>query len=116
MTVPTLAELGWLEGVIEDHLKPALKAAEQTRAQLANLRLCDHAGCGRMFDGSDPRSATVTHGGATYHFCPACEFQAPADKMMPASPSAPPPAGYDHILLGPLPDDILSDGAAAKEG
>lgn len=77
MGTPRLAELGWLEFTI-DFLRQSLKAAEDTAADLQKLKTCDSAGCGRMFDGSDPRSKSVRHEGTEYNFCAACEMESRA--------------------------------------
>lgn len=56
MTKPTLAECGWLEFVINDHLRPALKAAEDTLADLVHVRQCESADCDMIFDGPHARA------------------------------------------------------------
>lgn len=74
MTIPKIAESGWLDLVI-DHLRQALKAAEDSASDLAKMRRCDAAGCGRMFDATDPRAREVKQGRITYNFCPGCETE-----------------------------------------
>lgn len=75
MGKPSIADSGWTEMTV-DYLRAALKAAEGTATDMANLRLCDAAGCGRIFDGTDPRSLSITEGSTRYDFCPACEMEA----------------------------------------
>ena len=88
MSKTTLAETGWLDFTI-DHLRESLKAAENTASDIVRLRMCDAAGCGRMFDSGDPRAAKAVEGHITYDFCPACEMEAQreADKDRPTSVS-----------------------------
>lgn len=74
------AEAKWLRGLIDDHLRPALKAAERLLAELDSVEWCDAAGCERFFDGSDPRSGVVDFNNSKLHFCPACEMEASGRK------------------------------------
>lgn len=71
----SIAERGWLGAVIDDHLRPALKFAEEQASDLDKLAMCDIAGCGRVHDATDPRASTVVDHGTTYHFCAACEIE-----------------------------------------
>lgn len=82
MTTPKIAESGWVDFVI-DNLRLALKAAEGTASDIARLRMCDAAGCGRMFDSGDPRGLSTETGGVRYDFCPACEMEAQARASIP---------------------------------
>lgn len=77
MSKPTIADSGWADLTL-DHLRAALKAAENTASDMAALQICDAADCGHIFDGRDKRSCTITEGKTTYHFCPACEMEAQA--------------------------------------
>jgi hypothetical protein len=76
MTKPTIAEVGWLEFVI-DHLKPALQAAENNLSDLQNLAVCDAPKCLRLFDRTDPRAGLYAV--AKLFYCPACEIEAKAE-------------------------------------
>lgn len=90
----SIAEAGWLSFVI-DHLQPALKAAETTASDLAKLRICDVAGCGRLFDGSDPRASSFRDGRSDLHICPACVMEAKRGDRVESPPLAgKPPEGF----------------------
>jgi hypothetical protein len=72
----TIAERGWLGSIVDEHLRVALEAAEQTLSDLDKMELCSGADCGRMFDTTDPRSAAIPHNGTTLLYCPGCEAEA----------------------------------------
>jgi hypothetical protein len=78
MSKPTIAETGWADFLI-DHLEEALKAAKGTASDLAKMKMCDGADCGRMFDATDPRAREVQRGRITFNFCPGCELEAQRD-------------------------------------
>lgn len=78
MSKPNIADAGWAEHTI-DYLRQALKSAEAMASDLVNLRLCDAARCGKMFDVTDPRCATVPSNGVEYNFCPACNMESIAE-------------------------------------
>lgn len=92
MSRPTIAERGFLDAVLKDHLEPAIKYAKEALSDLEKLELCDAPGCGRLFDKTDPRSskftATSQYGSSTHFYCPACEMEARASTVSP-SQSAP---------------------------
>ncbi|MBY0561419.1 hypothetical protein [Hyphomicrobium sp.] len=75
----TIAERGYLGIIIDDHLRPALRAAEEIFTDLDHLESCSISDCGRLFDARDPRSAKFEFGGTTHHVCPGCEFEAQAN-------------------------------------
>lgn len=73
-----IADIGWHELLIEE-LERAIKLSKEVMSDLQHLRQCDGSGCGRMFDGRDPRSATVKENNVEYHFCPGCNLEAGRD-------------------------------------
>jgi len=76
--IKKIADVGWNDFVIEN-LEEALERARKVNSDFTNMRTCDGAGCGRMFDGTDPRSRSHPHtDGLTYHFCPGCELEGQA--------------------------------------
>ena len=74
MARPKIADAGWAEHTI-GYLEQALKSAKDMASDLSKMRLCDHSGCGRIFDCTDPRSTTAVDAGIEYHFCPGCELE-----------------------------------------
>ena len=83
MTRPTLAEVDWLQYLIQDHFRPALEAAETTLADLHQVRQCEVAGCGMMFDARDARANLRTKSEGM-DVCPGCECEYDTDKASAA--------------------------------
>lgn len=80
MGKPTIQERAWLEYTINDHLVPALEAAQKQLSDLEHLRTCESAGCDyRYFDARDPRALV-----GEFDICPACEIEHSVEKARAA--------------------------------